>query len=656
VGKDKIMPFILKKEEPEISGSFVLKGDEPIEPRKNVEQFMRLSNEKPNTVFKHVGQAFSLAEELSIDPSEAYKNREIYERHGVTGTWDDDSWLDSILIKPAKGLIPRLQKAIGGLMQEYEEGETKKILDEFDKALIEEAPESIRPKLMEAVFRKHIPGGEEIARRASEKLASLQPDVEPGSLKYYVGSAVQTALNNLIYLIPSIATKNPAYVLTGMGLQAKGETYIEQREGGSNPFTASLASLGYGVSEVLTEFIPVGIYLKPGLSFTRRLLAAQMTEIPTEILNEIAQEVIDKVTINPEMTMPEALERIYETAIVTAIATPMLTGVSHAGQKILEVPDVDKEGERIPGRVEEREEPGRPVQVPEAGVEEAPPSRALQEEEIVPEHIERAIQEPREHIERAIQEPREVSVSVGLKTKQQTKDTLNERFKTGEIAPEQPVRLTTVDELRSIVQEGGLTEGEDFEGRVGISAQVTEGTKPIVAYGASDRISAAIVFPADAIEGKGVQPNEVKIRPDTDINDLRFVIGGHNELLTFDEINAIVERGEVVEPITEQQIDEILAAEEDPEAAVDRILGVLRGEEGAIDVGRAIERLRTLPQEAQEAFTNLEQIGRSVWTEGKQTVQDFTARMKEVLGDLYDKFKDVIKRVYQAVKEFNERL
>ncbi|MBE0425779.1 MAG: hypothetical protein IBX72_03925 [Nitrospirae bacterium] len=150
------------------------------------------------------------------------------------------------------------------------------------------------------------------------------------------------------------------------------------------------------------------------------------------------------------------------------------------------------------------------------------------------------------HIERAVQEPRKVPVEVAVQTKQLTKDTLNESFASGIINPAQPIRLTTVDELRDIIKRGVLREGRDFEGRAGISAQLAGGKKPIVAYGANDRISAAIIFPEGAVEGRGMQPNEVKINPAISPEQLRFVIDGYRELLTFEDLKRIVEGREKV--------------------------------------------------------------------------------------------------------------
>lgn len=150
-----------------------------------------------------------------------------------------------------------------------------------------------------------------------------------------------------------------------------------------------------------------------------------------------------------------------------------------------------------------------------------------------------------DHVARAVESPREVPTAVGVATKQQTKDTLNYKFQSGEIAPDHPIRLTTVEELNDILRKGQLTEGSDYEGRSGISAQLVGGEKPIVAYGPNDKISAAIVFPPEASIGTGQGPNEVKIDSKIDPRKLRFVIDGHDQLLSFDDLMNVMKKQEV---------------------------------------------------------------------------------------------------------------
>ncbi|OGP65554.1 MAG: hypothetical protein A3K22_01960 [Deltaproteobacteria bacterium RBG_16_42_7] len=204
------------------------------------------------------------------------------------------------------------------------------------------------------------------------------------------------------------------------------------------------------------------------------------------------------------------------------------------------------------------------------------------------------------HIERALQEPRTVPVTVGVQTKQLTKDTLNEHFSKGTVKTSEPIRLTTVDELRSIVKNGVLREGEDFEGREGISAQITGKEKPIVAYGDNDKISAAVIFPEDAVTGKGQQPNEVKINANTPVNKLRFVIDGYKEILTLNDLKKIMEgkKEEVRLPSVKDQGTTEAQAEAGRERVEEVVPSGLQGKEKEVgeEVGGQAETLGTAEQ------------------------------------------------------------
>ncbi len=164
------------------------------------------------------------------------------------------------------------------------------------------------------------------------------------------------------------------------------------------------------------------------------------------------------------------------------------------------------------------------------------------------------------HVVNAVAAPREVMTAVGTATKQQTKDTLNTFLSSGSLRPTNPIRLTTVEELHDIINTGTLRPGKDFEGRSGISAQLVDGKKPIVAYGPNDRISAAIVFPEDAVAGKGMAPNEVKVSQQTPVENLRFVVDGFRELMSFGELKEAV--GEKQQSVANSKALEDLTEEE----------------------------------------------------------------------------------------------
>ncbi|MFA5706672.1 MAG: hypothetical protein WDA41_09995, partial [Candidatus Neomarinimicrobiota bacterium] len=187
----------------------------------------------------------------------------------------------------------------------------------------------------EAIEKKKVRTlGDDIAGAAKEKIKSLTPATAPDSWKDTVHMAGDSVMTNLVWLIPGFKYGKAAS-LTGMGWQATGQQYGQQREGGSDPGTAFAAATIGGMSEVLSEFIPVGIYLKPKASFIRSLVAAEFTEIPTEMANQVVQDVVDKVTIRPDMTIEDMIDNLTQTIQVTALSTLALSGMSYSANKAI---------------------------------------------------------------------------------------------------------------------------------------------------------------------------------------------------------------------------------------------------------------------------------------------------------------------------------
>jgi len=172
-------------------------------------------------------------------------------------------------------------------------------------------------------------------------------------------------------------------------------------------------------------------------------------------------------------------------------------------------------------------------------------------------------------LQKALKKSTVIPEKDAIAIKAKTKETLEEKRVAGEIEEGSPVRFTSVDEIRSIVKNGKLSIGEDFEGRPSISASELLKDVPTVAYGPNNKISAAIVFPKGAIEGRGVQPNEVMIKPGTDVNGLRFIVDGHKNLLTLAELKKVY--GKEKKSIAEEKYDAstVLYSGIDPTKIVD---------------------------------------------------------------------------------------
>jgi Inorganic Pyrophosphatase len=348
-----------------------------------------------------------------------------------------------------------------------------------------------------------------------------------------------------------------------------------------------------------------------------------------------------------------------------------------------EVPEMHQEGGKGKEEVPDlRTQPGE--QVPGDVAESAAGGETTQNSDDIPGHV-----------VRAVDDPRQVSKQVGIATKQQTKETLNAKLASGEIPAKSPIRLTTVEELHDILESGKLREGKDFEGRNGISAQVVDGKKPIVAYGPNDRISAAIVFPEGSETGKGEQPNEVKVPATTDPKTLRFAVDGYPELMNFEQLQkAMAAEGAKhdSEPAAENAAQtanapavigehgaekgENTPETEPPESKITPDLNVEKGAESKISETTAIpeagaalysnpmldpklivKELTSLAGNVKEALPKLVELGRSVIDNGAETYREFVVGMKQHLGEMWQTFKQTMLKVYsQAREEYKKSL
>jgi len=117
------------------------------------------------------------------------------------------------------------------------------------------------------------------------------------------------------------------------------------------------------------------------------------------------------------------------------------------------------------------------------------------------------------------------------------------------------------------------------------------------------------------------------------------------------QIDLIIEGQEDIDQISakifQDDIDETGFVEEaftdadaKPETVLDRVKAINDriGEKGSVDIGPLVE------------------LGRSIWAEGHQTIEAFTARAKELLSDVWEKVKYHIQAAWESVKAFNESL
>jgi len=285
------------------------------------------------------GTAYSFKDALDkyydIDPERKAKKQatlKAIQTFNDTGT--EEGWGEAIW-KNIQQVPLRIQAAGGRILQMLEETVSPETIQASLSGMSNDEAMEVFKRVARAREEKQVRSiGREFALEKEKQAADLMPNIMPGSFKDVVGSATQSTLNNIIYLAPGMAFGR-AIPLMLMGGQAFGESYGEQREAGQTPERAAAASTVKMVSEMATEFIPTGKYLKPKLSFVQRLVEAEFAGIPGESVNSIVNDVVDKVTIRPDMTVQDAIENIQKTIQVTALSTLGLTTGSHSVNKAI---------------------------------------------------------------------------------------------------------------------------------------------------------------------------------------------------------------------------------------------------------------------------------------------------------------------------------
>ena len=299
--------------------------------------------------------AMIYARDLNLKPSFAHQYKEEidlwYKEHPENGAKRDaimakirryndtgiegDAYLTT-MYKSLRRVPFEIQEAAGGVLNFLEENADPYSLGLRISAELkdDETHKKVLLAAADAWDAKQIRLGPKVVASAQKEKKAWEADVIPGSFKDVVGMATGTTVNNLI-LLATLGPMGRSAYLTGFGTQAFGQSYTEQRKGGSSKSTATLASLINAGSEVATEFIPAGIYLKPSRRLVEQFVKAQLAEIPGESINQVINDVVDKCTIRPDMTLAEAIDNVVTTIQVTFLSTGALATTTHGVNKVL---------------------------------------------------------------------------------------------------------------------------------------------------------------------------------------------------------------------------------------------------------------------------------------------------------------------------------
>jgi len=141
--------------------------------------------------------------------------------------------------------------------------------------------------------------------------AKKEAKIKPGGL---LDSAMEfnAGINKGVAgIVASLATGNPAPTLISAGLDSLGSQYAQTRAQGINKTKAAISATGAGVLDVALAAIPVGNMLKTGTGSVWKQVAKQAgLETVFNGTSEALKAAIDKGTVDPNMTVKDAVKRI----------------------------------------------------------------------------------------------------------------------------------------------------------------------------------------------------------------------------------------------------------------------------------------------------------------------------------------------------------
>ncbi len=170
------------------------------------------------------------------------------------------------------------------------------------------------------------------SKKAREIAAAVTPP-DMTTMQKGVSSFVQSAPSTLAAVVTGVLTRSPqaAMAIGGLGgfVQQAGQTYGEAIVKGATHEVARRSSLIQGAIE-LFDAVPIGVAMKAGSPFMKRLGATLLTEPLTEGAQQALQDLEAYSSYDPNMTLGEAWENVQIAMVAGAIGAHVYTAGGHA--------------------------------------------------------------------------------------------------------------------------------------------------------------------------------------------------------------------------------------------------------------------------------------------------------------------------------------
>jgi len=218
---------------------------------------------------------------------------------------EEDSFLE-VIKKTTENIPERFGRAVGGAMS---------AMGGEDSPLNQLIAPMFNVRDIDDFGRE---AGQAIWQRSTDAIQANQPNVKPGSPKYYTAGILGAMIEMGPALTASFIAKDPNIGIAIMSGQVYGDKFGEAIAEGKSEGRAHLDGVFYAATEGLTEKIPLGVLTKEGGKWLGRTLKSAGAEGLQEVFAEAMQIGWERGIWKEgeELTLGQLMRRLWDAAII----------------------------------------------------------------------------------------------------------------------------------------------------------------------------------------------------------------------------------------------------------------------------------------------------------------------------------------------------
>lgn len=191
--------------------------------------------------------------------------------------------------------------------------------------------------------------GKRIFNEGTAELERNAPDVGLNDPKRYAYELGNAFLDLGAAFAVSAVTRSPTAGASIMGAQVFGDQFGESKQKGRSDALAFADASFMGVTEIVSERIPLGVLMRPGGKFAGRVAKGAAAEGIQESVTEILQTGYDMGVLKEDMTWGEAARRVIDAGIIgagagggiAAVTAPFMRDGAEPGPEQIETQALD---------------------------------------------------------------------------------------------------------------------------------------------------------------------------------------------------------------------------------------------------------------------------------------------------------------------------